>query len=131
MIFEIITTLKSAGMSLKEILKYSSRQNSKEFLNLLKEKRYELMETRRRLADMQEFVENTIGIIETSLNVSLGEVYLKHCREEYLVIIETPSSDDMNDKSYWIRIKELTDFFRANKAGQRFSHWRNRSEGEL
>jgi len=120
MIFEIIMTLKSAGMSLKEILKYSSRQNSKEFLDLLKEKRYELMEARKRLANMQEFVENTIEIIETSLYVDLGEVYLEHCREEYLVIIEAPPVDDMNDESYWIRIKELTDFFRAKKLGNVF-----------
>jgi len=120
MIFEIITTLKSAGMSLKEILKYSSRQNSKEFLDLLKEKRYELMETRKRLANMQEFVENTIGIIETSLNVTIGEVYLEQCREEYLVIVEAPSLDDMNDESYWVKIKELTAFFRAKKLGNVF-----------
>ncbi|HWQ79693.1 MAG TPA: MerR family transcriptional regulator, partial [Anaerovoracaceae bacterium] len=120
MIFEIITTLKSAGMSLKEILKYSSRQNSKEFLDLLREKRHELMETQRRLADRKEFVDNTIGIIETSLNIDLGEVYLEQCGEEYLVIIETPSSDDMDDKSYWIRIKELTDYFNRNKLGNVF-----------
>lgn len=120
MVFEIITTLKSAGMSLKEILKYSSRQNSEEFLDLLKEKRYELMETQRRLADMKDFVDNTIGIIETSLSVNPGEVYLEQCGEEYLVIIETPPSDDMNDKSYWVRIKELTDYFNQNKLGNVF-----------
>jgi DNA-binding transcriptional MerR regulator len=120
MIFEIITTLKAVGMSLKEILKYSSKQNTNEFLNLLKEKRYELTETQRRLADMMEFVDNTIGIIETSLNVNLGEIYMEQCEEEYMVITETPSSDDMDEEDYWVRIEELTDYCNRKKLGNVF-----------
>lgn len=120
MIFEIITTLKAVGMSLKEILKYSSRQNTKEFLDLLKEKRSELIETQKRLADTKEFVDNTIGIIETSLDANLGEVYLEQCDEEYLVITDTPSLDDMNDKSYWVKIEELSDYCNQNKLGNVF-----------
>lgn len=120
MSFEIITTLKAVGMSLKEIQKYSSRQNTKEFLDLLKAKRSELIEMQKRLADTKEFVDNTIGIIETSLDVNLGEVYLEQCDEEYLVITDTPSLDDMNDKSYWVKIEELTDYCNQNKLGNVF-----------
>lgn len=120
MIFEIITTLKSVGMSLKEIQKYSSRQNTKEFLDLLKKKRQELVETQRRLSAAKEFVDNTIGIIETSLHVALGEIYLEQCEEEYLVITETPSLDDMNDESYWVKIEELSDYFNRNQLGNVF-----------
>ena len=120
MIFEIITTLKSVGMSLKEILKYSYKQNSKEFLSLLKEKRDELIETQRRLSDTREFVDNTIEIIEASLRVNLGEVYLQQCDEEYMVTTETPSLDDMNDESYWVKIEELTDYCNQNKLGNVF-----------
>ncbi len=120
MVFEIITTLKAVGMSLKEIQKYSSKQNTKEFLSLLKEKRYELIETQRRLSDTKEFVDNTIGIIETSLTVNLGEIYMEQCEEEYMVITKTPSLDDMNDKSYWFQIEELTDYCNHNKLGNVF-----------
>lgn len=120
MIFEIITTLKAVGMSLKEIQRYSSRQNTKEFLDLLKEKRYELIETQRRLSNMKEFVDNTIGIIETSLHVNLGEIYLEHCDEEYMVITETPSLDDMDDESYWVKIEELTAYCNQNSLGNVF-----------
>lgn len=120
MIFEIITTLKAVGMSLKEIQKYSSRQNTKEFLDLLKEKRTELIETQRRLSDTKEFVDNTIGIIEKSLHAKLGEIYLEQCNEEYLVITDTPSIDDMNDKSYWVKIEELTQYCNHNKLGNVF-----------
>jgi len=120
MTFQIITTLKSVGMSLKEILNYSSRQNTKEFLDLLKEKRDALIETQKRLADTREFVDNTIGIIEASLPVNLGEVTLQQCVEEYMVIAETPSLDDMNDESYWLKIEELTDYCNHNKLGNVF-----------
>ena len=120
MIFEIITTLKAVGMSLKEIQKYSSRQNTKEFLNLLKEKRLGLIETQRRLANMKEFVDNTIGIIETSLEAELGKVYQEFCDAEYMVITETPSVDDMGDESYWVKIEELTDYCNRNKLGNVF-----------
>ncbi|HVI41089.1 MAG TPA: MerR family transcriptional regulator [Anaerovoracaceae bacterium] len=120
MVFEIITTLKAVGMSLKEIQKYSSKQNTKEFLDLLKEKKSELIETQRRLADTKKFVDNTIGIIETSLNVDLGEIYMEQCDDEYIVITETPSLDDMNDKSYWVQIEELTDYCNRNKLGNVF-----------
>ncbi len=120
MIFEIITTLKSVGMSLKEIRKYSSRQNTKEFLDLLKKKRNELAEAQRRLSDTKEFVDNTIQTIETSLNVNLGEIHLEQSDEEYMVITETPSLDDMNDKSYWVKIEEMTAFCKQNKLGNVF-----------
>lgn len=120
MIFEIITTLKAAGMSLKEILKYSASQNTSEFLSLLKEKRCELTEAQRRLADTREFVDNTIAIIEASLHVNIGEVFLEQCEEEYMVITETPSLDDMNDKSYWVKIQELTDSCNQHKLGNVF-----------
>lgn len=120
MIFEIITTLKAVGMSLKEIRTYRSRQNTEEFLNLLKSKRFELMEAQRRLADTKDFVDNTIEIIETSLHINLDEVSLEHCEEEYLVITETPSLDDMEDESYWVKIKEITDYCDQNKLGNVF-----------
>lgn len=120
MVFEIITTLKAVGMSLKEIQKYSSRQNTKEFLDLLKEKKHELAETQRRLSTMRKFVDNTIDIIETSLQVNLGEIYLEQCEEEYMVVTDTPSLDDMNDESYWVKIEELTDFCNEKKLGNVF-----------
>lgn len=120
MIFEIIASLKAMGMSLKEIQKYRSKQNTKEFLNLLKEKRHELIEKQRHLFYTKKFVDNTIGIIQTSLNVNVGEIYLKHCDEEYMVITTTPSLDDMNDKSYWVKLEELTKFFNHKKLGNIF-----------
>jgi DNA-binding transcriptional MerR regulator/effector-binding domain-containing protein len=120
MIFEIITTLKTVGMSLKEIQKYSSRQNTKEFLDLLNEKRQELIETQRRLTDTIGFVDHTIGIIETSLQVDTGDVYLEQCDEEYMVITTPPSLDDMNDTSYWVKIEELADYCNEHKLGSVF-----------
>ena len=120
MVYEIISTLKSVGMSLKEILQYSAKQNTKEYLDFLKEKREELIETQRRLADTKEFVDNTIGIIETSLKAELDEITLEQCEEEYLAVVTTPSADDMNDKSYWIKIEELTDFCSRKKLGNIF-----------
>lgn len=120
MIFEIITTLKAVGMSLKEIQKYSSRQNTKEFLDLLKEKKHELEETQRRLSNMRKFVDNTIDIIEKSLHVNVGEVYLEDCDDEYMVITDPPSLDDMNDESYWVKIEELTDYCNRHKLGNVF-----------
>lgn len=120
MIFEIITALKGVGMSLKEIQKYSSSQNTQEFLGLLTEKRQELIETQRRLTDTLGFVDHTIGIIETSLQVNIGEVFLEQCAEEYMVITTTPSLDDMNDTSYWIKIEELSDICNQNNLGRVF-----------
>jgi len=120
MIFEIITTMKAVGMSLKEIQKYSSRQNTKEFLDLLKEKRHGLVESQQRLLNMIEFVDNTIDIIETSLHVNPGEIYLEQCEEEHMVITGTPSLDDMDDESYWVKIEELTGFCNENNLGNVF-----------
>ncbi|WP_206460559.1 MerR family transcriptional regulator [Anaerovorax sp. IOR16] len=120
MIFEIIASLKAMGMSLKEIQKYRSKQNTKEFLDLLKEKRHELIEMQRHLSYTKKFVDNTIGIIETSLNINIGEIYLEQCDEEYMVITTTPSLDDMNDKSYWVKIEELTEYFNHKKLGNVF-----------
>ncbi len=120
MVFEIITTLKAVGMSLKEIQKYSSRQNTQEFLDLLKEKKQELIETQRRLTDTIGFVDHTIGIIKTSLQVNTGEVYLEQCDEEYMVITTTPSLDDMNDTSYWVQIEELSEYCDEHKLGSVF-----------
>lgn len=120
MIFEIIAQLKAVGMSLKEIQRYSFKQNTSEFLDLLKEKRHELIEKQRHLSNTKKFVDNTIEIIETSLNVNLGEIYLEQCDEECMVITTTPSLDDMNDKSYWIKLEELTSYFNQNKLGNVF-----------
>ncbi len=120
MIFEIINTLKTIGMSLKEIQEYSPRQNSQEFLELLKDKQSELLETQRRLSATREFVDMTIGVIETSLHVDLGKLYLEQCNEEYMVITDTPSLDDMNDISYWSKIEELTAFCSQNQLGNVF-----------
>lgn len=120
MVYEIISTLKSVGMSLKEILEYSARQNTKEYLDFLKEKREKLIETQRRLEYTKEFVDNTIGVIETSLVVDLDEIKLEECEEEYLAIVTTPPVDDMNDRSYWVKIEELTDFCKRNKLGNVF-----------
>jgi DNA-binding transcriptional MerR regulator/effector-binding domain-containing protein len=120
MVYEIISILKSVGMSLKEIIKYSARQNTKDYLDFLKEKREELIETQRRLEYTREFVDNTIGIIETSIEVDLDEIILEQCREEYLAIVSTPPVDDMNDRSYWVKIEELTDYCNRNKLGNVF-----------
>lgn len=120
MIFEIISTMKAVGMSLKEIVKYSSKQNSAEFLALLKAKRKELIETQKRLADTKEFVDHTIDIIEASLEIPIGTVFLERCREEHLVIVTTPSVDDMKDESYWLKIEELTASCSRYEAGNVF-----------
>jgi Predicted transcriptional regulators len=120
MIFEIITTLKAVGMSLKEIVKYSPKQNTREFLDLLKIKQDELLETQKRIADTKEFVDNTIGIIEKSLYTHVGEIIFEECEEEYLAITTTPPIDDMNDRSYWVKIEELTDYCRKYDLGNIF-----------
>lgn len=120
MTFEIITSLKAVGMSLKEIQKYSSKQNTEEFLNLLKKKRHDLIDAERRLSVTKDFVDNAIEIIEESLQINLGQIYFEQCDEEYMVVTKTPSLDDMNDTSYWVQIQELTDFCNLNQLGNVF-----------
>jgi DNA-binding transcriptional MerR regulator len=120
MVFEIISALKAVGMSLGEIQRYSANQNSEEFLNLLKAKQAQLIEAQWQLAQTREFVEDTIHIISNSLATTLDEVSVVQCKEENLVITKTPSEDDMNNRTYWIALNELSQFCNNLKVGNVF-----------
>ena len=120
MVFEIITALKAVGMSLSEIQRYSANQNSEEFLHLLKAKRAQLIQTQRQLSQTREFVDDTIDIVSNSLATALDEVRIVSCKEENLVITKTPSEDDMNNRTYWITLDELSQYCSSLKVGNVF-----------
>lgn len=109
MVFKIISALKGIGMSLKEIQYYSAKQNSEEFLCLLNEKRAEILEKQQELAQAKKVVDDTIEIVQTSLVTTLDEVIIVACEEEYMATVETPPEDDMNERTYWSAIKELSE----------------------
>lgn len=120
MVFEIINALKAVGMSLNEIQRYSANQNSEEFLNLLKVKRAQLIQTQWQLAQTKEFVDDTIDIVSRSLVTVLDEVRIEDCKEEHLVMTKTPSEDDMNNRTYWIALNELSQYCTSLKVGNVF-----------
>lgn len=120
MVYEIINALKAVGMSLNEIQRYSANQNSEEFLNLLKEKRAQLIQTQWQLTQTKEFVDDTIDIVSKSLATVLDEVSVVFCKEENLAITRTPSEDDMNNRTYWIALNELSLYCSNLKVGNVF-----------
>lgn len=120
MVFEIINVLKSVGMSLREIQRYCANQNSEEFLNLLKAKRAQLIQTQWQLDQTREFVDDTIAIVSKSLITVLDEVSVVSCKEENMVITKTPSEDDINNRTYWIALNELSLYCSNLKVGNVF-----------
>jgi DNA-binding transcriptional MerR regulator/effector-binding domain-containing protein len=120
MIFEIISILKNAGMSLHEIKTYSAQQNTEEFLHLLDEKHKHLQEMQQQISDMQDFVGTTMNMIRKVMHIQPGCVFEEQCADEYLIITSPPDTDDMNDESYWSSVQTMAAFSKEKKMGNVF-----------
>lgn len=86
--FDLISTLKEAGLSLHEILHYMQRRNTDSFISILKEKDKILKQEVDRLVRRRRLLRNTLRLAEISLEVEEDSISLHECGEMYFIMSE-------------------------------------------
>ena len=101
-IFDIISTLKDAGSSLKEIKSYLEHQDTKGFLQILTTKQKQLEKERQKIERMQRLLQSAIEVTSRALNTVYGEPRLEDCEEEFFIAVELSKEDSAQDRIYKI-----------------------------
>lgn len=86
--YEIISVLKEAGTSLKEIKEYIHNQNATHFLSILTDMQQRLAEEQQKITRMQSVVQGAIKVTQQGVHALCGEPWIEECEEEYLIGVE-------------------------------------------
>ncbi|OOM15958.1 MerR family transcriptional regulator [Clostridium saccharobutylicum] len=112
--FNIIQSLKEVGTPLKEIKSYMEKQDTKNFLSILKRKQIQLKKEQKRLNQIDKLLKNTIATIEHAQSVNCGEVQIEYCTEEYYIVIEAPEVSYTDEKAFHMKMQEHISYCRKN-----------------
>ena len=105
--FDVISALRRLNMPLADIRNYLEHRNPAAFLSLLEEKQQELAAERRRLAQMESLLTETIRGITLAQATPPGLIRLESCTQEYYVAIPAPDFATYEEKEYLIQIRPL------------------------
>lgn len=83
--YEIISVLKEAGTSLKEIKEYIQNPNAPHFLTILTEMQKRLVEEQNKLARMQTMLQGAIKVTHQGIHAVCGVPWIEECEEEHLI----------------------------------------------
>lgn len=103
-LFDIISVLKKAGTSLKEIKAYIQNQNPEHFLELLKSKQELLHKEKLRIEKMETLLENTISLTKKGLNQTNCQLRIEQHPEEYFIAFPLPETTEQEEKERFIQI---------------------------
>lgn len=104
--FDLIRVLGQAGSSLKEIKWYLEHYDSQHFLALLREKREEIAEQRRRLQQMERMLAHTVATTERALHAKYGVPYLEKQQAEWLLTVPLAPGDGERAEGIVARLGE-------------------------
>jgi len=107
-IFDIITILKEAGTSLKEIKEYIEHQDTAYFLNILTKMKKQLDNEHKKIERMRIHLQSNIDITNKALHSIYGQPKVEECEEEYLNAVKFSPQD--SEKDHILKICELYSF---------------------
>jgi len=96
--FDLISTLKDAGTSLKDIKNYIENQGTADFLKIMTAKKKQLDKERQRIERMQRLLQSAIDVTSRALNTVPGQPRLEDCEEEYFITVELTKEDSAQDR---------------------------------
>ncbi len=89
--FDLISILKEAGSSLREIKEYIHHQDTKRFLAILQEKQASLAAEQRKIDKMQRLLQSTIEITRQGLAAAYTKPQIQWGEQEYLIVFAVSS----------------------------------------
>lgn len=92
--FDMITVLKEAGSSLKEIRNYIEDYEPEHFVGILEEKLVQLEQERRRLVHRQKSMRHIAEVTQAALAGIYGEITLEEQKEECLIVVKVDRPDE-------------------------------------
>lgn len=96
--FDIISILKEAGTSLKEIKGYIEHQDPGVFLDILIENNKKLETEQKKIKRMRNCLQNIIETTRHAMQADCGHPRIKECEEEYFIAIQLCGMDSEKDK---------------------------------
>lgn len=113
--FDMISTLKETGTSLKEIRHYMHKADSAEFLLLLEEKTRVVKQERAKLAQRETMLREMAVLTREALSMDYDVISIREEAEERLEILPTtPASSESVEESveeFVARFTEYIDFY--------------------
>lgn len=110
--FAVIRTLKSLGMSLKDIRDYLANRTPSLFIQLLEEKEKELKQEIRRLETIQRTVKR-IKAMTTDILDEPGDIHLETCEEIPLFLSE--DLENTTDRSFATFMQQYVSFSKEHR----------------
>ena len=118
--YDMISTLKEAGCSLKEIKDYLQGHETEDFIRFLQEKDRQLEREKEKLERMQRFLRRTVEVTENALHAVYGQPQLQHCGEEYLIAHAIPEGGDATLVDAIGRMREHQEYLNQRQLGEEY-----------
>lgn len=112
--FDIIAALRRLNMPLADIREYLENRSPAAFLTLVEEKQKELKAERRRLAQMENLLAETVRGIRLAQEIRPGEIRLEECAQEYYVAVPAPNFTVYEEKQYLLQVRPLLTWAREH-----------------
>ena len=96
----IISVLKAAGMTLKEIKKYIDTFENDSFISLLSERKRMLEKELAHISHMKDMLENTISITERSISEIRPDPVLEEHEEQYMLVVHFSPEESRKERMF-------------------------------
>lgn len=110
--FDMISILKEAGTSLKEIKGYIEHHDIAHFLAMLTEKKNRLREEQVKIERMQKFLQNTVDMTNYAIYAVCGQPRVEECEEEYLIAVKLSGAG--SEKERLLKISDHNEYCREH-----------------
>ncbi|UHA73302.1 MerR family transcriptional regulator [Paenibacillus sp. 481] len=120
-VLDIINVMKKAGSSLKEIKRFINNQNTPLFIELLKQKQYDLEVEKIRIERMLSLLKGAIEMTEFAKGELHDGPWLEECEEEYFIATQLEQGD--GDKEFAHKLTEHRDYCEKNLIDYEFPIW--------
>ncbi|WP_343209337.1 MerR family transcriptional regulator [Anaerolentibacter hominis] len=97
LVFRVISVLKRAGMSLKEIRSYMEEKNTDRFLSIIEKRREELKAARLEIESMERMMGGMIEATRYAMEHTVWKARTEERAEEYHIAAELPRSYEERD----------------------------------
>lgn len=117
--FNMITVLKSLGMSLKDIKIYLEQRDPHRFLELLEDKQQDILKELEKLNNVQDYIRSMHHAISQALEDDYEQVSFVHLKQERLLCSRDVSQS--KGESFKDFNKEYVNFYNKNSLSQKES----------
>ncbi|MDL2316204.1 MerR family transcriptional regulator [Desulfovibrio sp. OttesenSCG-928-A18] len=113
--FDMISTFKETGSSLKEIREYMNNKDAAEFLEQLEDKQRIVKREKARLAQRELMLRDMAAGTREALDFPYDTMLLLEQEEERLEIVPTAASPEAQETDFAERFTEYINFYRQQK----------------